>query len=61
MDITDILQAWHSNATLPHSIMLRMIPEAGSIDMVELAPSDTSGLQGALRITYGLPFRLPGR
>jgi hypothetical protein len=61
VDVTDVLRAWHANAALPHNVMLRTIPEAGSIDMLELAPSDTVGLQGALRITYGLRFRLPGR
>ena len=61
VDITDVLRAWHSDSTLPHNVMLRVIPEAGSIDWVELAPTDTSGFQGALHITYGLPFRLPGR
>lgn len=61
IDITDILQAWHSNSTLPHEIMLRVIPEAGTIDFVDLSPNDTTGIQGGLRVTYGLPFRLPGR
>ncbi len=61
VDITDIMQAWHANSTLPHNVMLRVIPEAGSINMLELAPTDTAGVQGALRITYGLPFQLPGR
>jgi hypothetical protein len=61
VDITDVLRAWHTNSALPHNVMLRVIPEAGSIGWVELAPSDTSVLRGTLRITYGLPFRLPGR
>lgn len=61
IDITDVLRTWHNSPSLPHNIMLRVIPEAGSIDFLELAPSDTVGLQGAMRITYGLPFRLPGR
>jgi hypothetical protein len=61
IDVTDVLRTWHNNPSLPHNVMLRLIPEAGSIDLLELAPSAAAGLQGALRITYGLPFRLPGR
>ena len=59
IDVTSILRLWRGNAAAPRSVMLQVQPEAGSINLVEL-PLAGSGAQAAIRVTYALPFRLPG-
>jgi hypothetical protein len=59
IDVTDILRTWKSSKTLPHNIMLRVLPEAASIDRLDVADGTVGG--AILRVTYGLPFRVPGR
>lgn len=54
VDITNILLAWRSNPTVPHTVMLRAVPEAASVNTFEVGTA-------AIRITYGLPFRLGGK
>lgn len=60
VDITNVLRAWRGNPSLPHSIMLRVVPEATSINQFEV-PGPQSGVQPVLRITYGLPFQVGKR
>jgi hypothetical protein len=60
VDITNVLRAWRGNPSLPHTIMLRVVPEATSINQFEV-PGRQTGLEPVLRITYGLPFRVVGR
>lgn len=59
VDITRILSLWRSNTSVPRSVMLRVEPEAASISTIEV-PAAGANIQAALRVTYGLPFRLPG-
>lgn len=60
IDITRILLLWRGNAVAPRSVMLQVEPEAASINTVEL-PGPGSQTPAAIRVTYALPFRLPGR
>ena len=59
VDITRILGLWRGNTTVPRSVVVQVEPEAASISTIEL-PGTGSATQAALRVTYGLPFRLPG-
>ncbi len=59
VDLTKILLLWRGNAVVPHTVMLQLVPEASSINSFEV-PGAGAGIQGAVRITYGMPFR-PGR
>ncbi|MBI3081490.1 MAG: hypothetical protein HYY94_00980 [Gemmatimonadetes bacterium] len=60
IDITKILLLWRGNPAVPRTVMLQVEPEAASINIVEL-PAAGSGTQAVVRVTYALPFRLPGR
>ncbi len=60
VEVTSILQKWSGNTKLPHTMMLRVVPEAASINRFELATGQ-GGLQPVIRITYGLPFQVSGR
>jgi hypothetical protein len=59
VDITRILLLWRGNPAVPRTVMFQVEPEAASINMVEL-PGQGSGTPAAIRMTYALPFRLPG-
>lgn len=59
IDITRILLLWRGNPAVPRSVMLQVEPEAASINTMEL-PGQGSGTAAAIRLTYALPFRLPG-
>ena len=59
VDITKILLLWRGNPAAPRSLMLQLEPEAASINAVEL-PGQGSATPAAIRVTYALPFRLPG-
>jgi hypothetical protein len=59
VDIVRILLLWQSNSVVPHTVMLQLLPEAGSINTFEL-PEAGAVAQGVLRITYANRFR-PGR
>lgn len=59
IDVTNILRLWRGNTTVPRTVMLQVEPEAGSINTVEV-PGQGSGAQAVIRVTYALPFRLPG-
>jgi hypothetical protein len=61
VEVTKILQKWSANSKLPRTVMLRVVPEAASINQFELATGQVGGLKPVVRITYGLPFRLSGR
>ncbi|MBI2074004.1 MAG: hypothetical protein HYT81_13395 [Gemmatimonadetes bacterium] len=60
IEITNILLLWRGNPAVPRTVMLQVEPEAASINIVEL-PAAGSGTQAVVRVTYALPFRLPGR
>ncbi len=59
IDVTTILRLWRGNAAVPRTVRLQLDPEAASINTLEL-PGQGSGAQAAIRVTYALPFRLPG-
>ena len=59
IDITRILLLWRGNPAVPRAVLLEVNPEAASINTFEV-PGPGAAEQAALRITYGLPFRLPG-
>jgi len=59
VDITKILLLWRGNADVPRSVMFQVDPEAASINAMEL-PGQGSATPAAIRLTYALPFRLPG-
>lgn len=59
IDVTSILRLWRDNAAVPRTVRLQLDPEASSINALEL-PTQGAGAQPAIRVTYALPFRLPG-
>lgn len=59
IDVTKILRLWRDNPSAPRSVMLQVEPEAGSINLLQV-PGPGSAISAAVRLTYALPFRLPG-
>ena len=61
IDITHVLQAWRASATLPRSMMLRLVPEAASVAALDLLPSSSPAGRPSLHLTYIPLYRFPGR
>jgi hypothetical protein len=59
VDITKVFVLWRGNRDVPRSVMFQVDPEAASINAIEL-PGLGSATPAAIRVTYALPFRLPG-
>jgi hypothetical protein len=60
VEVTHIVRAWKSSATLPHTISLRVLPEAGSIAEARFNSSRSPVGQPVIEISYVPPIVVQG-
>jgi hypothetical protein len=52
VDITHIVNGWRADTTIPHTVLLRVVPEAGTLGEVRFFSSRRPDLAPALQVTY---------
>jgi hypothetical protein len=60
VEVTNVVRAWKSSSTLPHTISLRVLPEAGSIAEARFNSSRSPVGQPVIRISYVPPIVVQG-
>jgi hypothetical protein len=61
LDLTDLVLAWASDSTMPHSVMVRAVPEGNAFAEAFFGSTGGAGNRPALQITFVPPLTLGGR
>ncbi len=61
IEITGLVQVWVANSTAPTTVILRQVPEGGTLAELRFQPSANAAFAPALEVTYArrFPFGVP--
>jgi hypothetical protein len=57
VDITNILRIWRADSTLPRTLVLRTVPEAGTLSEIRFWQSSDAARQPRIHLTFVRPFQ----